>query len=867
MNKGASVLSNASIKEANGATGRNDCLPQSRHSKAGMGSESRPTRCACRWLPRRWRVVALLLYTSPLAAQWHSIGNLEPQPPQATSIAFQAAEARVTVNVLAPDLVRVRMTRGVPLPDYSYAVVKTAWEPAHLEVRRDGNASIIRTSEIEIHAQHHPFRLAFYDRTGRLISKDDDRLGMGWNGSEVRCWKWMPPDEHYFGLGEKAGPLDRRGHAYVMWNTDAYGWDESTDPLYDTIPFFIGLRQGRAYGIFFDNPWRSSFDLGTESPERYSFGASGGELNYYFFYGPSPKKVLERYTELVGRMPLPARWAIAYHQCRYSYYPESRVRFIAENFRQRHIPCDALFLDIHYMDGYRVFTWDRLRFPDPPRLLADLRRQGFRVVCIIDPGIKVDPNYWVYQQGLAGDDFVKKPGGQLYTGKVWPGESVFPDFTQDRVRAWWGSLYQGLIHDGVAGFWNDMNEPAVFDVPSKTMDLDAVHDDHGLHSPHAKIHNVYGMLMSEGTQEGMLRFRPNERPLVITRATYAGGQRYAAVWTGDNSSTWDHLRISLPELMSMGLSGLALVGADIGGFALNPSPELYTRWLQAGVFYPYCRTHHELGGNNQEPWSFGNRLEDINRASIELRYHLLPYLYNAFYEASETGLPVMRALLLDYPDDAEAVSQNDEFLFGGDLLVAPVIHQGADHRRVYLPRGTWYDYWTDRRYTGPRSLTVEAPLERIPLFVRGGAIIPTQQVVEYVDEAPIDPLTFEVYPGDASASDRQYYEDDGLSFDFRQGVSLLEQVSFAQSSDSLTLNVSARKGSYTPPSRSLVFKVHGERSAPRSINVDGISTAAVPSSEALMAAALGWRYDDESNTLWVKLADSKDAHEVRIRLP
>jgi alpha-glucosidase len=796
----------------------------------------------------------VLIFAMPAAAEWKSAGSFSADAAGANSIIFRDRQNLVILTVLAPDLVRVRMIAGTtPGPDYSYAVVKTAWPSAKAEFSGDKDARLIRTPELEVRVQLSPLRLAFYDRSGHLISKDADRLGMAREGNRVRCWKAMPPDEHYFGLGEKAGPLDKRGHSYVMWNTDAYGWDANTDPLYNDIPFFIGLHQGKAYGIFFDNTYRSSFDMGAESPDNYSFGAEGGELNYYFFYGPSPKKVLSRYTELVGRMPLPARWAIAYHQCRYSYYPESKVRFIAHNFRQRHIPCDALFLDIHYMNEYRVFTWDKSRFPDPPGLLADLRRQGFRVVTIVDPGVKVDPGYWVYQQGLAGDYFVKKPDSTIYTGKVWPGVSAFPDYTSEKVRAWWSSLFKGLVNDGVEGIWNDMNEPSVFGVPSKTMDLDEVHDDHGLHSPHAKIHNVYGLLMSESTRDGLLALRPNERPLVITRDTYAGGQRFAAVWTGDNSSTWDHLRISLPELMNMGLSGLDLVGADIGGFALGATPELYTRWLEAGVFYPYCRTHTSYENPNQEPWSYGNSMEDINRHSIELRYRLLPYLYNAFHAAAQTGLPVMRALLLDYPDDDAAISQESEFLFGDDLLVAPVVMNQRTEREVYLPRGDWYDFWTDRRYAGPTSIVVDAPLDRIPIFVRGGAIVPTQQIVEYSDQAPINPLTFEIYP-DGSSS-RDYYEDDGLSFDYQRGVSLGQHLGVSQNEHEVNISVSPREGSYHPAARSLVFKVHAQKEQPKRVAIEGKPLPELQSSNALDDATEGWVYDNMHGVVCIKVPD------------
>jgi len=790
----------------------------------------------------------------PAHADWHFIGPVVPSQPTGNQITLGSSQALVSITALASDLVRVRMTPGARFgPDYSYAVIKTDWPELRVEFSGSGNARVVRTPELEVRLQFAPFRISFYDRSGHLIAKDADRLGMAWDGARVHCWKWMPSDEQYFGLGEKSGQLEKRGHAYVMWNTDAYGWGNSTDPLYESVPFFIGLRGGRAYGLFFDNTWRSSFDMGVEAPDQYSFGAEGGELNYYFFYGPDPKKVIQRYTELVGRMPLPARWAIGYHQSRYSYYPESCVRFIADNFRQRQIPCDALFLDIDYMDGYRVFTWDKSRFPDPPRLLADLRKQGFKVVTIIDPGIKVDPNYRAYAQGVAEGNFVKKPDGQLYIGKVWPGDSAFPDFTSEKVRAWWGSLYKGLIDDGVAGFWNDMNEPSIFDVPSKTMDLDAIFDDHGLHSPHAKIHNVYGMLMSEATRAGTLELRPNERPLVITRATYAGGQRYAAVWTGDNSSLWEHLRLSLPELMTMGLSGLTFAGADIGGFALSPSAELYTRWLEAGVFYPYCRTHTEKGSRNQEPWSFGNRMEEINRRAVELRYRLMPYLYDAFHEAAESGLPVMRALLLDYPDDPQAVGQNYEFLFGDDLLVAPVVKSDEREWDVYLPRGVWYDFWTDQRYTGPRHVNVEAPLDRVPVFVRGGAIIPTQQVVEYTDQAPVDPLTFEIYP--AGNSTREYYEDDGLSFDYQRGVVLREQVSSGERDDTVALHLSAREGSYSPPARSLMFKVHAVRTRPRKVEINGRAPQAYPSIAAMTGALEGWVYDELAMTVSIKLQD------------
>ena len=814
------------------------------------------------------RVLGVLLLVSLATvaahAEWHSVGKVVDTHVEGNSIAFHTERAIVRVSVLAPDVVRVRMEPGSALgPDYSWAVVKKQWPAVHVEFSRGPNMRVIRTGKLEIHAQLSPFRLAFYDSSGRLISKDSDDLGMAWNGKQVRVWKQMPSDEQYFGLGENSGRLDLRGRSYIMWNTDAGGWGATTTPLYETVPFFMGLRKGCAYGIFFDNTYRTSFDMGVEFRSEYSFGAEGGDINYYFFYGPGPKKVLEDYTELVGRMPLPPMWALGYNQSRFSYTPEKKVRFIADNFRIRHIPCDVIFLDIDYMDGYRVFTWNKQSFPDPARMLSDLAEEGFHVVTIIDPGIKIDPDYWVYKEGVAGNNFVRMPDGKNFVGSVWAGPSVFPDFTSPSARAWWGTLYKGLVADGVAGFWNDMDEPSVFGVPSHTMALNAIFDDHGLHSPQTKIHNVYGMLMSRATRAGVLKLRPNQRPFVLTRATYAGGQRYAAVWTGDNAGTWQHLRISVRELMTMGLSGLTFAGADIGGFiGRSRSPELYTRWLEAGVFYPYCRTHTDSGSADQEPWSYGDRDTDFNRRSIDLRYRLLPYLYNAMYQASRTGVPVMQALLLDYPDDPKAVGQNGEFLFGNDLLVAPVMEQYEIDHRVYLPRGKWFNFWTDRAYSGPEQVLVKAPLERIPIFVRGGAIIPTRQSVEYTGQAPINPLTFEVYPDGRSS--REYYEDDGATFDYQQGVYLRERVSVDVQPHTLTLAVSAREGLYTPPARSMEFKVHCQRTRPKGVEMDGQPLAHLASEAAFDSSPSGWRYDEENDIVWVKFPDRSAARTVEI---
>ncbi|HID91428.1 TPA: DUF4968 domain-containing protein, partial [Candidatus Bathyarchaeota archaeon] len=565
------------------------------------------------------------------------LGAITAYEVRESTVLIACGQARVQVSLLAPDLVRVRLSpKGEFEPDYSWAVVKTDWPGVRCALEDRGDRLEIDTGELLIRVTKSPCRLSFLSRSGELIGEDYKPFGMGWRGGRVKCWKSMPYDEHYFGFGEKTGPLDKRRQRMVMWNTDAYGYGPETDPLYVSIPFFIGVREGKAYGIFFDNTYRTEFDMGSTSEQYYSFEAEGGEMNYYFFYGPEIRKIVERFTELVGRMPLPPKWALGNQQCRYSYYPASRLLEIADRFRRRDVPIDVLYLDIDYMDGYRAFTWDRQRFPDPEGLLSELHERGFKVVTIIDPGVKADGSYRVYREGLLNDSFCKYDTGETYHGRVWPGLCAFPDFTKDDVRSWWGGLHAELLRFGVDGVWNDMNEPTVFvtrdgETGASTLDANVLHHDRGLRTPHAKSHNVYGLLMARAAHEGLLRINPQRRPFVLTRAAYAGIQRYAAVWTGDNTASWDHLALQIPMLLNLGLSGVPFVGSDVGGFTGTPSPELLTRWYQIGAFVPLCRNHTQAGTYDQEPWMFGDYYEGIIRRYLRLRYRLIPYLYTALY--------------------------------------------------------------------------------------------------------------------------------------------------------------------------------------------------------------------------------------------
>jgi alpha-glucosidase len=784
------------------------------------------------------------IFADQLSAQWQSVGTVKAFETFENGIMVDIPPSKLQITVISSDVIRIRLAKdGIFLSDKSWSVIQSKLGENSFAVTDLPNAIHLKTKQLDVTINKSPCRLSFYNLNGNLINRDDSIKGMAFAGKQVTVWKDMPTDEFYFGLGEKAGSLEKRGKSYSMWNTDIPAYKADTDPLYQTIPFFYGIRKGQAYGIFFDNTYYSFFNMGKESPNQYSFGATDGELNYYFIYGPKPNDVLQKYSSLTGHMPLPPRWSIGYQQCRWSYYPEKRVREIASTFREKKIPCDAIYLDIHYMDGYRCFTWDNERFPNPKNMVDDLSKDGFKMVVIIDPGIKNDSTYWVYQQGAQRNHFVKYPDGEYFTGTVWPGDCVFPDFTKKESRDWWGTLYKGLTDVGIKGFWNDMNEPSVFNGPNKTFALDVIHDDDGMNSDHRKNHNIYGMQMARGSYEGLLKIRPNERPFVLTRANYAGGQRFASAWTGDNISSWEHLEMAIPMCLNLSISGQPFVGTDIGGFVGSPSGELYTRWLQFGTFTPLMRTHTEINSKDQEPWSYGAEYEAINKYFIELRYKLLPYLYTQFFKASIDGTPIIRPVFFDYPEDQNTYWSDKEFLFGDAFLVAPVLWEGAIKREVRLPEGEWYDYWTDEKIVGPKYVTIDAPINKIPLFVKAGSIIPTQQVVQFSDQAPIDPLTIDIYPAVQSSS--ILYEDDGISFNFRNGGYCLRAFDLKQNKKGYNITLHQSEGNYKPTSRNLVIRLHDQKEKPAKVSFGKV-----------LLIQSDWKYIKSDSILEIHLKDS-----------
>ncbi len=728
-------------------------------------------------------------------------------------LTIRTPAATVTLTPLTDDLIRLQVEETGGLLVLDSGAVVGRFDPPAAAVREEGGRLVLATGRIRAEVELSPLRIHWYDGDRHFAS---DLAFMIHEEHRVHVTRSLPEGEHCYGFGEKTGFLDKRGRRMEMWATDQ-GVMTHTDPLYQSIPFYIGLRDGQAHGLFVDCTARSRFDMGFYDPaETATIEVHSPLYDAYVFAGPGMKDVVSRYTELTGRTPLPPMWSIAYHQCRYSYYPESKVREIAGLFREKQIPCDAIWLDIDYMDAYRVFTWDKERFPDPARMNADLAEQGFRVVTIVDPGTKVDHGWSVYQDGVAKGYFCKNPDGSVFVGKVWPGPSAFPDFLQEGTRRWWGDLLKiGYLDTGVAGIWNDMNEPANQarnEFNEKTLPYATRQGEDGRQVPHKDVHNAYGFRMCQATCEGLKRGAPERRPFVLTRSGYAGVQRYAAVWTGDNYSWWEGMADAMPLCLGLGLSGVAFVGGDVGGFGDNPSGELMARWMQLGAFTPFFRTHSCKGSRDQEPWSFGDRVEAICKEYIDLRYRLLPLWYTLFEEATRTGLPPMRPLVLEHQDDPETAHISDQFLVGRDVLVAPVSQPGVTRRLVYLPEGTWYDFWTGEQHQGRQHVVAQAPLERLPLFVRAGAVLPMYPLMQHVGERPVDRLTLHVYPGEGSFT---LYEDEGEGY----GASSRTHVEVRP--DGVRIGTPA--GGFVPAWQEVELVLHGV-TAP--VRVDGQVVAA-----------------------------------------
>ncbi|WP_445506522.1 glycoside hydrolase family 31 protein [Niallia sp. 03190] len=760
------------------------------------------------------------------------------------------------IHMLSEDMIKVSILPEGTQEKDSPAIQKKDWKtPKFTAAEKDGKYTL-KSSEITVVVNEQSFGIKVLDKKGQVINEDylNNEATAGYENGKPYVFKKTSKDENFYGFGEQTGStFNKRGKSLGMWNSDSYGYNNSTKYVYTSIPFFMGLKDGKAYGILFDNSYRSYYEMASESDDYYYFYANGGPLTYYFMNGPDISHVLDQYTELTGKINLPPEWALGLQQSAWAYTPE-QLTSIAKTYRDKKIPLDTLNFDIDYMNGYRVFTWS-----DPFKNAFDQIENmgGFHTVAINDPGVKQDDQYSIYNEGTAKDFWVKKADGTPYIGPVWPGNSAFPNFLKSDVRNWWaGHTASSLLDKGVDGIWNDMNEPAVFndgDGFFHTLPLDSYgEDDQGNKVLHTEFHNLYGHLENEATYNAWKLSKPNERPFILTRDMFAGTQRYAAVWTGDSLSTWEHLQMSVPMNMNLGLSGAAFVGNDIGGFGGKANPELFARWIELGSFLPFARVHYDQWSDrsyHQEPWSFGEDVEKISKKYIEMRYQLLPYLYNAFNDAAKTGKPVQQPLVYQFQKDKGTYNIDDQFMFGDSMMIAPVVAEGKTSRDVYLPQGeTWVNFWDHKEYQGGQTININAPLDYMPIFVKKDSIIPTREIQQHTGENELTNLTLDTYlDNEATYS---FYEDDGKTLDENNGEFNVTDFYVAKKGNHIEFKQNKKVQNYDSALQSYTLKLN-QAEEPKKIKAKNQDYTKADSLDSLKENS--YYFDHDASVLYVKI--------------
>lgn len=671
---------------------------------------------------------------------------------------------KITLTIFENDIVKVFIGDKYEESISTNGVVDNLGKGEFI-VEEDSNFVIVKGTKVLTFVDKNTTEISFRDLEGNIINEDfqpsfKDEEGNVYISKVNDCLA-------YYGLGEKGGDLNKKGCYTENFNTDDPETDDDSITYYKTIPFYVALKEKATYGIFFDNSFRSYFDMGKEMGDRIFFGAIGGQIQYYFIPGENIKEVVKNYTTLTGRMEMPPLWSLGYQQCRFSYFSQEEVRELVKTFEEKDIPLDVVYLDIDYMDGFRVMTFKTPNFDDAAGLIGDLKEKGIRTITIIDPGVKVDEEYDVFKRGKEGNHFTKKLDGEMFIGAVWPGDSAFPDFSNKDCREWWKSELKKFISEhGMDGIWNDMNEPCVFNNDHKTMLETCLHNSDNGVIEHKEFHNRYGFEMSRCSKEAQEELHPNERGFSMTRATYAGGQRYSSVWTGDNMSLWSQMRMSISMNANLGISGFSFVGNDVSGFGLDSSEELFVRWMEMGPFIPIFRNHSNMYTRRQEPWAFGPRAEKIAKKSIELRYELLPYIYDLYYISHKEGLPIFRPMIMEYEKDMNLLNMREQFMLGENMLVAPVLHEGERSKTVYLPRGIWFNYFTMEKLQGGKWYKLPCELDEILVFVKEGAIIPTyNKKFRNVKERPKN-ILLKVFGENAKGF---HYNDDGHTMEYLEG--------------------------------------------------------------------------------------------------
>ncbi len=771
-----------------------------------------------------------------------TLGQLQRVQQTTRDIVFSFESSDLVLTPLLPNAIRhtwvpTHWRLYTERVDGSYAVHRRYWPSLpKATITETPHRVSLQVGELLIEAIRNPFHLRYLAADGRPFLEEVEEGGLYWSYWEYALRYQLSSEDHFYGLGqldqlgEDVG-LDQRGHRQEIWN-------QHSPPAVTLFPLLLSLR---GYGLLVDNPYKATWDLGCTDPQTFSYRAPAGGLQYYVFYGPNLPRLLRTLIEITGFPPLPPRWVFGLLQSRYGYRSRRELQTIASTFREKDLPCDALILDHFWFREMGDLAFDPWDWPDPKGMVAELKEKGFQLMVIEEPYLTVQSRN--YPEALAKGYLAKHYDGRVYTFDFWPGECALVDFSHPEARTWWATKHKPLLDLGVAGWWTDLNEPAKH-FP------DMAH--YG--GPAMKVHNLMALWMHQALFEAHQQYAPQKRMFILSRSAYPGSQRYGVgLWSGDVDRTFRALRKQITVGLSTSLAGFPLWGSDIGGFGFGGecTPELYIRWFQFGAFCPLLRPHGDQT-ELREPWQFGPEVEAICRRYLRLRYRLLPYIYTAAYEACTTGIPLMRPLVLAFPQEPQVWNQSDTYLFGPEILVAPVYEEGARERTVYLPPGVWIDFWTDTPYPGPSTQVVPAPLEILPLFVRQGALIPLGPEMRYAGEHPLDPLTLEVYRG-ASRS-FTLYEDDGETTHYLSGAYVQTPFETAERAEALTLSLGAGQGWFPGHLRERTYEIHIHHQPPvHEVTCNGRLLPPLSSASALAEEEKGWWWDKGRSLLTVKV--------------
>ena len=753
-------------------------------------------------------------------AQVTNIGKIISYNKTTGGINGKTATAIFDVHAYSDNIIRVRVSKNKALNNFSYGLVDNAIPQfKNCAIKEQGNVILFSTNAINVEIEKEPsFRITFKNKTGDIINEDvkGSCFGTTFTGDKVTVYKKLQKGERFTGMGEALGNLDKRGMGITLNNTDNYKNGDPRLSMYISVPFYMGIHHNQVYGMFYNNSYKSFFNFGLSTPNFSSVSMDGGDADYFFMYDASPGKIIEHYTSLTGRMQLPPLWSIGYHQSRCSYYPQDKVEWIAETFRKKKIPLDCIVLDADYQQGYQPFRINKERFPDMPGLAASLAKMNIELTASVYPGVKIDSTYESYNDGLKKDVFIKYADGSLFETAIAPLSCYLPDYTNPKTRAWWVDKMKWMVTNGIHGYWNDMNEPAV---AGSYLPDNLLFDFDGKKANSLEAKNVYGFQMARSSYEAALQNEKDRRPFILTRSGFAGIQRYSAVWSGDNTSKDEGLLSGVLLNSQMGLSGISFCGYDVGGYIGDASKDLYKRWIEVGIFSPFCRNHREFFGAAGEPWAYGEEAEAISKNFIGFRYRLMPYIYSMFYGATQTGMPIARSLCINYPHDDKVYDNTYQyqFLFGDAMMVVPLTSEDK-MKNIYLPAGDWYDVYNDELVNGGKSFNKEVPIYKIPLYAKASAIIPMQTLVQSTKEKPSDTLDIHIFYGSEKNS-FVYYEDDGSSMDYMQNKSCKRNIVFDPANKQIIF--SKQEGDYVSTFKKAQLILHGFPGALKQIIVDG----------------------------------------------